>query len=181
MPRSRPQHHRARIRHSAWGGRPRRAIPLIPALAASAIVAAPALPASASAPSADLATTISPAGSRLVMGPVTFTITVTNKGPNYADKVVVSDNWFGWASFQSAGATATAGTSCSAPPVGTRGTVTCTTSSLKPGDSMTMWVTVRAELLTARGILQDTATATSSRFDPDTSNNTATAVLTIIS
>jgi uncharacterized repeat protein (TIGR01451 family) len=178
MPKSRPHAHAPRRRY--WHFTRQRAAALIPVVAATAILGTSA--ASAKAASADLATTVSPNGWRMMMGPVTFTATVTNDGPDYADNVVISDNWSGGMStFQSVSATAPSGASCTAPRVGTRGTVTCTTSSLAPDHSMTVRVTVRDMLIVARAPLEDTATTTSTTFDPNTANNTATATDLIIS
>jgi len=114
----------------------------------------------------------------MLTGPVRFTITVTNNGPDSAQNVVLSDTFSGLATFQSVSATSRA--SCTAPPFGTRGTVTCTTSLLAPEDSMTVWVTVHAGNLGFRDIVGDTATATSTTFDPNTANNSAAGSLVIV-
>jgi uncharacterized repeat protein (TIGR01451 family) len=147
-------------------------------LAAIAVLATPAIPASAADASADLATTVGPTSGRMLGGPVTFTITVKNNGPDSAQNVVLSDTFSGFATFQSV--SAPSGTSCTAPPFGTRGTVTCTTGSLAPGDSVTVRVTVHAGNLGFRDIIGDTATATSTTFDPNTANNSAAGSLMIV-
>ena len=162
------------------------AIAAIPPVAVLAFAATPGLAAKAKAQSADLATTMGPIGTRVVGlqypttpdgSGVAINITVTNKGPDYANNVVGTDSWIA-ATFGSVSAAAPSGTSCTAPAVGSR-FATCTVSSLAPHASMTMTVNLGVSGL-AHQLLSDSATATSATFDPNTANNnTATVVAEI--
>ena len=92
---------------------------------------------------------------------VTYTITVTNNGPDAATNVTVTD------SLPGAGATfvsASAGCSVSL------GTVTCLIGGLASGASATVTVMVNA---TAAGTLIDKASASGSEADPNGANNSA--------
>jgi uncharacterized repeat protein (TIGR01451 family) len=139
-----------------------------------------AFAAKARAQSADLATTISASQPRPIVGSYeSFTITVTNKGPDTAQSVAVSDSWTAFSTFVGVSASAPLGAMCTAPPVGSRGAVTCTTRSLAHSASITVVLTVRVEGFTNQ-LLQDTASATSTTSDPNSANNTATIALRII-
>ena len=150
----------------------RRVLAALPALALLGFAAAPAV---AAAQSADLATTVTPSFIRAYVGEsFSFTIQVTNDGPDPAAGVSVSDNWYYASTFAGVSATAPSGVTCTAPPTGSRGTVTCTTPSLGRNASMT--IAVRLHVLGIHNmILSDTATATSTTPDPNTANNTASA------
>ena len=129
---------------------------------------------------ADLAIAISASQPRpIVGGNESFTITVTNKGPQSAQSVAVSDSWTNFSTFLGVSATAPSGATCTAPPVGSLGTITCTTASLAHGNSITVVLTLRVEGFPNQ-LLQDTATATSTTPDPNTANNTATIALRMI-
>jgi uncharacterized repeat protein (TIGR01451 family) len=162
-----------------WG------IAAIPSLAVLAFAATPGLASAAKAQSADLATTISPIGTRVAGlqyptildgSGVAINITVTNKGLDYATNVLVTDSWIA-ATFGSVSATAPSGVSCTRPAAGTR-LATCTVSSLAPHASLTMTAHLRVSGF-PRQLFNDTATATSATLDPDTANDTATVVAEI--
>jgi len=156
----------------------RKGLIMMSAFAAAVLWAAPAPSASAAtSPSADLATTVLGPGG-FTSGNITYGITVANHGPNYAHTVVMSDNWWGgmMVTFVSVRGSAPSGVSCTAPPAGSHGTVTCTTASLAPGASMAVALTVHVGFLFHNQLLDDSATATSQTFDPNTANNTATIV-----
>jgi len=132
-------------------------------LAALAGWAAPAqaVRSSQRTPEADLATTMSPTRGFTNYGNrVSFTATVTNEGPNTAQNVVVTDSFF-TASFVSV-----SGPGCTPPPI------TCTTASLAPGHSITITVGLVVRAIHNQ-LMGNSATATSSTYDPNTSNNTA--------
>jgi Domain of unknown function DUF11 len=160
---------------------------LIPVLGAIAFVATPALPASAASLSADLATTLTSSGIPAVGGYMGYTMTVTNNGPDSASNVVLTDHtpWYPWSlhptTFHCVGSgTAwcgplSSGVLCTHPAGGSPGTVTCTTTaSLPRGASMTITLVVQVGFYWHSQLICDTATATSSTFDPNTANNTAT-------
>jgi hypothetical protein len=155
----------------------RRLWALVVALAVLAFGATSAFAAKANAQSADLATTITASQPRPIIGGYeSFAIAATNEGPDTAQSVAVSDNWTAFSTFLGVSASAPSGAICTAPPVGSRGTVTCATPSLTHGASITVAVTVRVKGFPNQ-LLQDTATATSATPDPDTANNTATIAL----
>jgi uncharacterized repeat protein (TIGR01451 family) len=144
-------------------------------LAVLAFVALPALPASADTPSADLATTMEATGNAIFGDYVSFTATVTNEGPNHAEDVVVSDNFLP-ATFAGVSASAPSGASCTGPPVGGIGTITCTTRVLAPGRAMKITVRLRSRALHNQ-LLSNAANAASSTYDPNTGNNAASVTL----
>ena len=172
----------------------RQTFALVVPLAAMAFVATRALPASAASPSADLATTIAAHGTNVQGGYVGYTITVTNNGPDAASGVIMTDHipasmWSRYpTTFYCVGSVAPVGTpgwcgplpssvSCTTPPVGSTGTAICTTSSLAPGASRTIEMAIRVGFHFSFQLVQDTATATSSTFDPNTANNTASVAV----
>jgi uncharacterized repeat protein (TIGR01451 family) len=125
---------------------------------------------------ADLAVTNS-APSTVVRGAdVTYTITVTNNGPNTAYVVTLADNVPRGTTFVSA--TTNSG-SCTTPAVGaTSGRVACTASSLADTAAFTVSMTVRA-VAQSGNTLTDTASGSSLVYDPATTNNSATATTTV--
>jgi uncharacterized repeat protein (TIGR01451 family) len=125
---------------------------------------------------ADLAVTNS-APSTVVRGAdVTYTIAVTNNGPNTAYVVTLADNVPRGTTFVSA--TTTSG-SCTTPAVGaTSGRVACTVSSLADTVDFTVSMTVRA-VAASGDVLSDTASVSSLVYDPATTNNSAAATTTV--
>jgi uncharacterized repeat protein (TIGR01451 family) len=101
-----------------------------------------------------------------VGGTVTFTLTLHNAGPDPATGVVVSDPLPAGLTFQ--GANPSQGTYDPATGVWTFGT-------LAAGDTATMTITA---LVVAPTTATNVAVASSSPFDPNLDNNTATAVVT---
>jgi uncharacterized protein len=167
---------------------------VITPLAVMAFLATSALPASAASASADLATTIAAHGTNVQGGSIGYTITVTNNGPDAASDAIMTDHipasmWSRYpTTFYCVGSVKPVGTpgwcgplpssvSCTTPPVGSTGTVSCTTSSLAPGASMTIEMAIRVGFYFSFQLVQDTATATSSTFDPNTANNTASVAV----
>ncbi len=100
-------------------------------------------------------------------GPITYTITVTNKGPATAHNVVVSDPIP--ASISSASATPSQG-SCS-------GSFTCDLGDIASGSSAT--ITIHGTVSTGDSSVSNTASASSDNPDPDTSNNSSTTTATV--
>jgi len=140
------------------------------ALAASLIAAVPA----SAATSADIAVTNSASAPVILWGvfvPETFTITVTNLGPDAAQNVAVSDITI----FE--GVTAPAGVSCATPQPNSFGTTTCTIPSLKPGPLNAITISLRGKVLAMSNqcVIGNVARATSTTPDPNLNNNTATA------
>ncbi|TMM02866.1 MAG: DUF11 domain-containing protein [Actinobacteria bacterium] len=172
----------------------RRKFAVIVPLVVMAFLATPALPAGAASPSADLATTITAHGTNVQGGSIGYTITATNNGPDAASGVVMTDHipfsmWSRYpTTFLCVGSVQPVGTpgwcgplqssvSCTAPPVGSTGTVSCTTRSLAPGASMTIEMAIHVGFYLSSHLVEDTATTTSGTFDPNTANNTASVAV----
>jgi uncharacterized repeat protein (TIGR01451 family) len=103
---------------------------------------------------------------------LTYTIHVTNNGPNPASAVMVNDALPAGTSFVSVNAPGAS--SCVTPALNSTGTVSCSYSSLANGSSITLTLGVK---VTAKGNAQlnNTATVTTTTLDPNLANNSATA------
>ena len=123
--------------------------------------------------SADLSTSIQGPTICAHQGSIVYTITVTNHGPNTASNVVMTDSTPLHTAFT--GVTTTTG-SCTTPPVGGAGTVSCKATSLPNAASMTIKLGVKITFALHNQAIGDTATATSATFDPTTADNTAGTV-----
>jgi len=99
---------------------------------------------------------------------ITYTIVVGNAGPSTATSVVVTD-------VLPAGSTLVS-TNPSSACAGTS-TVTCSIATLNNGASATFTIIITAP--TAGGSLTNTATVSAATSDPNSSNNTATAILAL--
>jgi uncharacterized repeat protein (TIGR01451 family) len=116
--------------------------------------------------SADLAivktttTTTAPAGSTF-----SYTITLTNGGPNAASSVVMTDVLPASLLFQSIAAPA--GFTCTTPAAGANGTVTCNAATLANGANAVFTLTVRVASGSTSGTATNTAGVTSATADPD--------------
>lgn len=107
---------------------------------------------------------------------LTYTINVTNGGPDVAGNVVVTDNLPAQTTFQSLAAP---GWSCTSPAVGANGTVQCTRGSLAVATAA-IQITVRVDPATPDGtVLSNTASASSSAFDSSPGNNSSTETTTV--
>ena len=124
---------------------------------------------------ADLSITKSAAPLSPIAGQaLTYTITVTQNGPSDAVNVTVTDPLPSAVLFQSITA---AGWSCTTPPVGSSGTVSCTRTPLSAG---VYTITIQSLVATATPtgtVIGNTVSATSTTPDP-TTPNTATANVT---
>jgi hypothetical protein len=128
---------------------------------------------------ADLVTTISPVRANAPPNPpgrpystALFVVTVKNNGPNTAHNVTVN-NAVGFAAL--GGLTATPSTVVCALSTGI-----CTKPWLRSGHSITVTVTVHYKEFIHNMLFDDTATATSTTSDPNTTNNSATGIYVII-
>src|SRR3990172_8835484 len=100
---------------------------------------------------------------------LTYNITVTNNGPSQATGGVVEDNLPPSSDVSFMSATPSQGSGCS----NVSGTVTCNLGSLAAGASAT--VTIVVQTLTSNEI-SNTAIVSSGVYDPDPSDNSATAI-----
>jgi CSLREA domain-containing protein/uncharacterized repeat protein (TIGR01451 family) len=141
-------------------------------------------------PSADLAVTKSAnADSSLADRDVVYTITVVNFGPDAAANVTMNDTQTQLdpgASIPTAGTmtfvslSSPAGWSCTTPAVGVSGPVSCTNPSLAVSSSEVFTLVVHIPAGTASGtVFTNQATVSSETFDPNTDDNTSTAVTTV--
>jgi uncharacterized repeat protein (TIGR01451 family) len=105
---------------------------------------------------------------------ITYTQVVTNNGPSAADNATLVEAVPANTTFVSV--TAPAGWTCNTPAVGLSGNVACSTLSMAGGTAATFSLIVKVNPGTASGtVITDTATASSSVSDPNSSNNTASA------
>jgi uncharacterized repeat protein (TIGR01451 family) len=130
-------------------------------------------------PGADLSITNSAAPNPVVSGNrLTYTLTVTNSGPQDATGVTVTDVLPGSLHFNSVSSsqgTCTRSTTTSPEPKG--GTVTCSVGNLANGAKASMSIGITA---TKPGTLTNTATVSANETDPDPNNNGATATTTVV-
>lgn len=112
------------------------------------------------------------ASSGIAGNTTTVTIGAHNAGPSTAAAVSVSD-------LLPEGVTVVSAPGCTTTPVGLRIEVTCALGSLSASGSATAVVTVRLGAELAAGALSNTADASSTTGDPNPSDNSATAVLTV--
>jgi uncharacterized repeat protein (TIGR01451 family) len=120
----------------------------------------------------DLAVTKSTAATSVAPGgTLTYTIVVTNNGPNAASDLTLTDALPSALLFQSI--SAPAGWTCTTPAVGANGTITCTAAALANGASATFTLTTTVDA--ASGTVTNSATATHPDVDPDPVNSTGTS------
>ena len=101
----------------------------------------------------------------LVDGLLTYTVTVTNNGPDDADNVVVSDDLPSGVTFDSASSECSGTTN-----------ISCDLGTLGADESATVEINVIAD---KAGTVNNTATVGSSTADPDDTNNSDTATTTV--
>jgi uncharacterized repeat protein (TIGR01451 family) len=125
--------------------------------------------------SADLAVTNTASPDPVSAGSnLTFTQILTNNGPSAADNATLTQAVPANTTFVSI--TAPSGWSCTTPPVGGTGNVVCTILSMSGSTAATFSMIVKVNTGVASGtVITDTASASSSVTDPNTTNNTASA------
>jgi uncharacterized repeat protein (TIGR01451 family)/CSLREA domain-containing protein len=129
-------------------------------------------------PGADLAITKSGAPNPVVSGNrLTYTLTVTNNGPQDATDVTVTDPLPDNVHFNSVASSQGSCSRSTTKPAPKDGTITCSLGNLAnaAGASITIVVTT-----TTPGTLTNSATVVGNETDPNQSNNTATAKTTVI-
>jgi uncharacterized repeat protein (TIGR01451 family) len=122
---------------------------------------------------AKTATPTAPQGSN-----ITYTIALTNNGPNPATSVSLSDVLPANTTFVSEAQSTGQVFICSNPTVGTNGTITCTLANMNSGFTATFTIVVAVSGTAPLGTLNNTATVTTTSTDP-TTPNTSTAGTTI--
>ena len=111
-------------------------------------------------------------------GTITYTQSVTNNGPQDAVSVVFSEAVPANTTFTT-GSTP-AGWTCTVPPAGMAGNITCTDPSLANGATANFTVVVTVSAAAANGTqILDTVNATSGTNDPNLANNTASVLTTV--
>ncbi len=130
----------------------------------------------------DLAVTATAGPNPVVSGQnLTFNVKVTNLGPNEAEDLVMTDVLPTGTTFVSCTSSHFIAT-CTGPPVGTNGNVTGRLAFLSttPNDSgVNFAITVRATALPGTS-LQNTASASTFRADPNTANNSAGSTTAVV-
>jgi large repetitive protein len=101
---------------------------------------------------------------------LTYTVNVTNKGPDIANSTLVSDTTPVGTTFVSS--TTSTGT-CTAPAIGGMGTLRCNVGNLASGAKVTITMTVK-DTAGAGSTLTDTGRASSATPDPNGNNNAMT-------
>jgi uncharacterized repeat protein (TIGR01451 family) len=103
----------------------------------------------------------------------TYTITITNNGPSQAVSVNLSDSWpsgFTRGNTTSSSGTCTSGT----------GNFTCSLGNILPGASATVTADYTVPATTPAGTQTNTASVTTSSTDPDSTNNSAIDIDTVM-
>lgn len=126
--------------------------------------------------SADLRLTKGGSPNPVVAGTnLTYTINLTNDGPDAAANVVVNDPLP--ANTTLVTLPSVSGWSCSL----VAGAVRCTKASVANGETATFSIVVKVDAATPNGTnLNNTATVTTSDFDPNATNSSATAITNVI-
>ena len=133
-------------------------------------------------PTSDLAVNATASPNPVVSGQtVTFNVSVTNLGPNTAEDFVMTDVLPAGTTFVSCTSTHIFAT-CTGPAVGTNGTVTGKIATLDVAPSASaIGFTIVANVTAAPGAsLQNNASATSFRPDPNPANNSASSLSTVV-
>ena len=127
-------------------------------------------------PTADLSVTKTAPTSVSTGSPLAYTIGVVNGMGDAAEDVTLTDPLPAGTTFESL--TAPGGWSCTTPPAGGTGTVSCATSSVAPQASETFTLVVDVDCALPNGTnISNTATVTSATLDPDPTNNSRTATV----
>ncbi len=106
---------------------------------------------------------------------IAYTLTLKNSGPNAATSVTMTDPVPANSTFVSI----SAGAPCTAPGVGSVGTITCAWGSLANGASASVVITVEVDGSGNKTSITNTVTASAATLDPNLANNTATVTTQI--
>lgn len=131
------------------------------------------------APQADLGVMKSGPVSAPPGGDVTYTITVTNGGPDDADDVTLLDTLPGTMTFVSLSQPGGPAFSCTTPAIGAGGTIDCSLAILPALTTATFTLTGNIPADTAPGTtFQNSVVVDSTTLDPNEENDAATTTLT---
>src|SRR5205814_2725972 len=145
-----------------------------PVIAAFALLLSPLLLPAAQAQEADLGVTKTGPDSAAAGSNVTYTIEVTNVGPDDADNATLSDSLPAGMTFVSRSTPAS--WSCTDPGVGNNGTVNCTNPLFPAGGDDFFTIVVKIDSGAAPGtFFFNTATVSTTTFDPNDENNSSGA------
>jgi len=110
---------------------------------------------------------------------LSYSIAATNNGPDAASDVMLADELPPYTTFLRLASPA--GWSCTTPEAGGTGAVTCTTSLLAPDKTETFTVDVQVDPAAEDGThITNAASAGTSTSDPDSTNNSATVISTVM-
>ena len=131
-------------------------------------------------PTADMGVSKEASADELLAGSnVTYTIQVANGGPSNAVNATLSDTLPGTMTFVSLAAPS--GWTCSNPAPGAGGTVSCSNPSLPPGGGIVFTLVGHIPAGTPAGTqYTNTASVSSSTFDPTDKNNNSTVSTTVV-
>src|SRR6266852_4573162 len=111
---------------------------------------------------------------------ITYTITLSNAGPDPASVVSLTDTTPANTTFVSVMQTSGPGSSITSPAVGGTGTITANIVTLAAGATATFSLVVNVNAATPNGsTITNTATVSSTTTDPTPGNNSATATTTV--
>ena len=131
--------------------------------------------AGASAQTADLLVSKSAPESVSAGDTIEYSVFVFNSGPSTAQNVTITDTLPSGTTFVALNAS-TALFNCTTPSAGTTGTVSCTAAAFEDEAETTFTISVKTSPSASSGQISNTATITSATSDPDTSNNSSTAI-----
>jgi uncharacterized repeat protein (TIGR01451 family) len=112
---------------------------------------------------------------------ISYSITVTNPGPNDAANVALSDTVPANTTFRSFTQNTGLTFTCNTPIVGGTGTVSCSIASLAAGATATFTLVVNVNANVVEGtIISNTASVSSTTSDPNQANNSSTVTTQIV-
>jgi uncharacterized repeat protein (TIGR01451 family) len=128
--------------------------------------------------SSDLAITKTGPATATAGGTISWTITVTNNGPDVEPNPAFSDTLPAGTTFNSLVQNTGPAATCSQPAPNSSGTITCSLQALSSGGSNQFTLTANISP-SFTGALNNTATVTGANADPNTNNNSQTAPATV--
>jgi uncharacterized repeat protein (TIGR01451 family) len=108
---------------------------------------------------------------------LTYTITVTNNGPDLADAASWNDTLPPGTTFVSMNSPG--GWSCTLPAVGAAGAIDCSTASMSVGSAVFTLVVAVSPVVAHGTVISNTATVTAATGDANTGDNSATSTTTV--